>query len=635
VGRCGLAVALLVALPAWAQTAPPAAPPEDPAPAAGAGSTEADATKTSETGPQAGALPVARIPAALESLERAWSAPAHRLAERVARTRREADQLGLASLDPLARAVLIEAGDATPLERANAAVELAPDLPVAHWARARASWDSGAGVGNALDAAFDALRALPRHLESSLWLGATASVLGYAALLAAALAFITARGLAALPHAAHDLADRIERSMPAPARVAAVAAAVLLPAALGEGVLGAALGLFALGMLYGSAAERRALGGAAVLVVLALHPLAHVAGQQLGALGSDPVAEATWAGESGFLDPVALARLERADRVDALATHALALRARRAGDLAQADARYAALVATQPSDPVVLNNAANVRLALGDTNGAIDLYRRATAEKASAVVWFNLSQAHGRAIQVEEHERALAAAQSIDEKAVSELTARMSDASAGYTVELPLPIEQIRERLAGADAAPVAAQLRRPVAPGMLGRWAWLPALSFALLAGLALAAAGRIERSGGCAECGTRLCRRCGTPGDSQRLCAGCARRRLEAHRGGPWDAARPEAASGPAALLAGVLRVAGYLLPGLVGRAPRRPTLAVAALVAGAAALAAFVGRHGIVSDPASVGGAGPLALGCASAALAALHAGLASAARAGGRR
>jgi tetratricopeptide (TPR) repeat protein len=593
---------------------------------------------SSATGAAFGAAqPVRRAPVAaeIESLERAWTAPARRLEERVSRTRAVADELGVGSLDPLARALLLDTGEGTPLERAAGAVALAPDLPAAHWALARAGWQSGAGIMRVLAAGWNAVVALPEHLEASLWLGATASVLAFVALLAAGLAFIAGRGLAALPHAAHDLADRIEPTMPGHARVASVAVAVLLLAALGEGLLGAALGLFGLAMLYADAAERRALAIAAALVVVALHPLAQLAGRELAALGSDPVAESTWAAEGGFVDPVALGRLERADGSDPLANHALALRARRAGDLADADARYAALLAAQPHDVVVLNNAANVRLALGDTSGAIDLYRRATAEKASALIWFNLSQAHGRAIQVEEHERALAAAQAIDPEAVGDLTRRLSDANANLTAELPLPLERIRARLARADGGPAAAELRRPLAPGLLGRTALPPAIAFAALGTLALAMATRFERSRTCAECGTRLCRRCGSAGGSHGLCAGCARRRLDAHHGGPWEGGRAEAGSALAALVARASRVAERVLPGVVGRAPRRPAQALAALVAGAAATAAWIGRHGIVSDPASVGGAGPFAFGCAAAALGALYVALAAAAGAGGRR
>jgi len=625
----GLALALGVALGAGAETAPGPATQPSGAPAAPASGPATAAAASPPTVPADG-RERPRIAPQLDSLERAWFAPARRLDERVSRTRTEADQLGVIDLDPLARAVLLGVGEATPLERAAAAVELAPDLPAAHWALARARLASGDVLGG-VGAASNALRALGRHLESSLWLTVSASVLAYLAMLAAGLVFIAGRGLAALPHAAHDLADRIEPSMPELARLALVVAAALAPAALGQGVVGAAPGLLMLGMIYAGVAERRALGAAALLVVFALHPLAERAGQELAALGSDAVAEAAWAGESGFLDPVDLARLERADPADPLAIQALAARAQRAGDLAQADLRYAALVAAEPSDPVALNNAAGVRLALGDTSGAIDLYRRATAESRSALVWFNLSQAHGRAIQVEEHERALEAAQAIDTEVVDDLTRRLSDANAGYTAQLPFPLASVRERLAHGDGEPFAAELRRPLAPGVLGRSAWLAIAAFALAAGLAVWLSGRFDRSSSCPECGARLCARCGTPRGSHGLCAACARRRLEAHHGGPWDAGR----AGASKLAARARRWGSRALPGLIGPPPRRPALALAANAAGAGALAAVLGRHGVVPDPASVGGAGPFAFVCAALLLLALHAALVAGAGVGGRR
>ena len=625
----GLALALGVALGAGAQTASGPAPLPSAVPASPATAPSA-APAVAQPTPAADGRERPLVAPQLDSLERAWFAPAQGLEERVSRTRREADQLGVIDLDPLARAVLLGVGEATPLERAAAAVELAPDLPAAHWALARARLAAGDVLGG-VGSASDALRALGRHLESSLWLTVSASVLAYLAMLAAGLAFIAGRGLAALPHAAHDLADRIEPSMPELARLALVAAAALAPAALGQGVVGAALGLLTLGMIYAGIGERRALGAAALLVVFALHPLARHAGQELAALGSDAVAEAAWAGESGFLDPVDLARLERADPGDPLALQARAARAQRAGDLAQADQRYAALVAAEPSDAVALNNAAGVRLALGDTSGAIDLYRRAAAESRSALVWFNLSQAHGRAIQVEEHERALEAAQAIDTEVVDDLTRRLSDANTGYTAQLPFPIGSVRERLAHGDGEPFAAALRRPLAPGALGRSPWLAMAAFALAAGLAIWLSGRFDRSSSCPECGARLCVRCGTPRGSHGLCAACARRRLEAHHGGPWEAAR----AGVSKLAVRARRWGARALPGLVGPLPRRPALALAANLAGAGALAAALGRHGVVPDPASVGGAGPLAFVCAALLLLALHAALAAGAGAGGRR
>src|SRR5690606_2949577 len=111
---------------------------------------------------------------------------------------------------------------------------------------------------------------------------------------------------------------------------------------------------------------------------------------------------------------------------DPIAVQALAQWQRRAGDLAAADARYAALLARAEEDPALLNNAAAVKLALADPEAAIDLYRRALEVRPSALVWFNLSQAHGAAIDVEQHDRALAAAQAMDPEVVRDLTERLA-----------------------------------------------------------------------------------------------------------------------------------------------------------------------------------------------------------------
>ena len=590
--------------------------------------------------PAVAPAPAPRLPGPLiERIERAWSGEAENLADRARRTRAAADETGVASVDSLARALVFGGGDlGTPEQRAEAAVLLAPDLPAAHAALARARFASGS-LGGAASSALGAIGALSRSLDGWLWLAATGWVLLHFALAGGALLYLGTRGLASVSHAAHDLGDRIEPSMPEFSRVALLAALTLLPAALGEGVAGAALVLFVLASWQGSRAQQIALATAALLLVAAIHPVAQRAGAQLSAIGADPIVAAAAAAESGALDPVDAERLSRAapdpttqpaaQRDDPLAMYALAQWARRSGDLAAADSRFEALVARDGADPVALASAASAKLAIGDPKAAVELYRRAIASQPSALLWFDLSQAHGRAIDVEQHDRALAAAQSLDGDAVSELTVHLAGSREAYVAELPLPQQRLRDRLAAHDSGLAAALLRRPLAPGLLGRSSWLAALAVAAAGVLGEALRRRLEASASCLDCGTRLCRHCGTARDVLRhgagaepRCESCVARRIEARAGAGWDSS----SNGTRARLLRGANALGWLLPGLVGRSSQWPALGLCAALCAAGALAFGLGADAVVPDPASVGLAGAIAFGALTALCVALYAAIA---------
>jgi hypothetical protein len=348
-------------------------------------------------------------------------------------------------------------------------------------------------------------------------------------------------------------------------------------------------------------------------------PLAGAAGRRLEVFASDPVAIASWAAETGFVDPVDAARLAHAGAADPLAQRALARHAHRAGDLAGAEAIYAELVEAAPEDVLALSDAARVELELGDTESAVELYRRAIEQRPSAELWFDLSQAHARAIDIEAHEAALAAAQELDPETTRELTQQLAVGGPTERVALPLSAGALRERVLARSNSAAGDALRARIAAGALGRTPWLLAiaLAVALAAGIALSHA--FEPSRACVECGTRLCPRCETGEPASVLCARCSRRRVEARHGGPWDAGRAEAEGGsPAAVR--LRRVARGVVPGLFDVEPARPAAALATLLAAAGAVSFWLARAGAVPDPASAGAAGTLLFGAVALALAA---------------
>jgi len=602
-GRRAAAAALaacLVALaaPPRASAADVPAPTPDPAPPATAGATAA-----------------ADAP---DLIERAWLAPAASLSERTLRTRRAALEAGVWSLDPAAR-VLLSGGEESAEERAAAAAQLAPDLPAARMANALALWRRGDAPFAAFREALAALAAFARHLEAGLWLAASALALLALGLVAGGLACALSAGAIAAPHAAHDLGDALGGDAPAFARMALVATLVGVPGLLGEGMLGVALGIFALGALYGTRRERVALAAAAAAIWVGLFPAAHSAGRCLEALAADPVAAAAAAADRGSAGRVEMARLRAAAEAgaatsdDPLAARVLAKLARREARLGEADARYQPLLGAT-ADPALLNDAANVRLRLGHLDAALDLYERSIQGAAQPAVLFNLSQAHARSFEVEALTRTLERAQALDAELVAELTSVQGVSVAGdFVVDLPLPARLLWERLARAgDGRAFAAELRRPIAPGRLGAE---PALALAALAAPVLLGSiggARIDRSRWCARCGRRSCPRCDGAARDAELCGSCHRLFFE-----PDQTQRELRVARVAALeerrrrLDRTATLAALLVPGAAGLAAGRPLRALAACVSFAIALGALVGRRGVVPDPWVAGAAGPAAL------------------------
>jgi tetratricopeptide (TPR) repeat protein len=488
---------------------------------------------------------------------------------------------------------------------------LAPDLPAAQAALAAALLTQESDPVGSLQAAVRSLRTLSLHLEASLWLSATSFTLLSWVLVGAGFLFIASAALLSLPAASHDLGDLLDQSMPGFARVALVGALLLLPVALGEGLLGWAVGLFAIAFCYADSSRRLALGSAAVLLITGLYPAAELAGRALAALGSDAVAEAAYATERGLASSLDLQRLTRVEGTDSLATRALALHAKRAGDLKAADTRYRRLIGTTP-DPLVLNNAANVRLELRDIDGAIDFYERAVADLPSAApIWFNLAQAYGRSIRVEDHAAALAEAQSLDAEFVRELTGILTYTGGGYVADLAIPAAELRGRLLEAPRPEAAARLRAPLAPGRLGADLPTSTAAFALLAILSVLVRLRFEPSRHCAECGKRICPRCPSRPARKALCQGCVRL---LHRPETVDpmlrTARLEGLRRRAERIRQLRRAAALLVPGFAGLLSGRPALSLLGLLVFLGAVAGVFGSKGVVCDPLSVGQAGPLA-------------------------
>jgi tetratricopeptide (TPR) repeat protein len=513
-------------------------------------------------------------------IERAWFAPAVSLEERVWHTRRVALERGVWNLDGPARALIV--GGRTPLERAHAAVNLAPDLPAGRMELAKALWLHGGSPLSAVRTAAGALTAFWRHLEGRLWLAGSLLVVLAAALVGGGLLCIAVMSLFTAPHAAHDLGDLFCRSMPGFARAALLGSALLLFVVLGEGLFGLALGLLAVGVIYGRAGQRVVLVLAGAALVIGAYPVARLAGATLGALPADPVAQAALATGQGLVLPADVARLEAADEDDLLAKQALARLARSTGNLGRADAIYQQLLVSLPDDVSMLNNAANVRLHLGHMEAALDLYRRALEIDESPVVLYNLSQAYGQAFQVDDLTETLELAQALDGDLVADLTRLQGTQPEGFVVDLPLSNAMLWQRIFDPRGGEhFAAEFRAPVAPGRLGRSP--VAAAGALLAVIVGGACNRLFYQPEQTDRGLRL--------------------------------ARIEALRDREARLDKLAWGVSIALPAAAGLVSRRPLHSLLGAVFFAIAVGALVWRDGAVADPLVAGAAGPFAFLCVS--------------------
>ena len=530
--------------------------------------------------------------------------------ERTERMRRASLELGVWSFDAAAHALDAAPGDADRVAAARAAVELAPDLPSAHMSLARELWLQGDSPMAALRAVVAGLRSIGRHLEASLWFGGSGLFLLAVALVGGGLLCAFVAVLHQLPHAAHDLGHLFSRRTPGFARAALLCALLLVPLAIGEGALGLALALIGVATLWGGRAQRIAMALAAAGIALGAHPVARHAGVALAALAEDPVASAAHAVNHGFATPMEISRLVAAGD-DRLAWRALAIHARRRGNLGEADAIYQRLIGDgSGTDVSLLNNAANVRLELGHMESAIGLYELAVAREESPIVLFNMAQAHGRAFQVEDLNRRLSRAQELGGELVARITGLQGTDTVGFVVDLPIPGTLFYERtLAARPGGDVARAWLAPFAPGRLGSDPLALGGAAALVVVIGAILGSRLEPSRSCTRCGGRICSRCEERGTAGELCDGC--NQLFYHPERTDRALRTQRVNELRLREQRVERLrslCSVLVPGAAGLLAKRPVSCWLGASGFTLAVAALVWRHGVVPDPLVAGTAAP---------------------------
>ncbi len=541
-------------------------------------------------------------------VERAWFQDSDGIAGRAAKMRVTALALGIKNLDSAARALIAPDDSGNALADTMLAVRLAPDLPIAHMALAWVMWREGDRLA-AVGQASDGIRAIFRNFEAMAWLVGSLLVMIAVVFITAPLLFIFNVGVSVFGRASHDLGDLFGVQMPNAARAALLGTLLLVPLALGEGIMGLVMALFALGFIYGTSRHRMALCLAVAFFMMGMYPVAHTAGTVLIALDSDPVAAATLAVVQGVETQADIDLLEGAGETEFLAKHVLAVRARWLGRTDEAIDRYSALLESNPRNPEVLTNLANLRFLTGDSKSAVELYERSAGLVDSAKLMFNLSQANARLFHIEEFESALRAAQRVDADMVAELS-RVGDAN--FVADLPFPLSLLRSRLLAAAGRQVTPKIAIDfLMPGWLGRdWTHLAA-GFALLAVLGALLSSRFDRASSCSRCRRRICARCDRTVWNGETCDGCHHL---FHRPETTDPVlrmnRLYELQARDTRLGRLVLAVSILVPGAGGLLARRPDLGFLGILACGFGVVFLTWHDGVVPDPLAVGTAGTLA-------------------------
>ncbi|HYV49550.1 MAG TPA: hypothetical protein VFA20_32045 [Myxococcaceae bacterium] len=455
------------------------------------------------------------------------------------------DELGIADLEPISVGFIREAdvrakgGDAPgAVALANAAVQLSPHLPSAHFALAEARFRTDmAGVVEWGGAAWDGVRQLwtdPRYARPALGDLGAGALFALTATAVAAVLMLFARKARYFHHDFHHLFPRAA----APWQSAAMVALLLsLPVVFRAGLAPLLLVLFAASCLYLSTAERAV--GAALVACLGVVPLLGGSLTSATAFSGTP-AEDVYALERGGLEasPAAdrVARRASDGKASYAELFALGRYQLRRGQLDSALERFKAAASKRPSDARLLTNMGNAMLARGDADGAADSYKSASqADAALAAPLFNVSKLYARRSRVLRTELV---GQELDRSITARDRANALDPSLAKRVDPPeddLAVNRflISPELSISELDPIAAadgqgdKVVEQLSATLVGKpdlLSWIyPGLLAALLFGAGFASrTGAV--SGACQKCGRPVCKRCDPelPARSE-LCAQC----------------------------------------------------------------------------------------------------------------
>ncbi|MBS2025256.1 MAG: tetratricopeptide repeat protein [Deltaproteobacteria bacterium] len=500
-------------------------------------------------------------------------------------------------------------------KRCLLAVELAPALAEAHTCKARAIFaEDFTAVGSSIAALRDAVRYSwtdPRVQRSVFTNTATVFLFGILIAGVAFVALLFARYAKLYLHDFHHIFPKGAR--PWQTRLLSVAL-VLSPIFLQLGPVPLLFTALAATAIYVSTLEMAV--GLAVLVTVAAAPFGAEGIARLAAYGG--AAADVWLIEHGVGTTAALQRLNR--RLEAQSefpvAFSLARRAKREGDLAQAEALYKKATESTGLSTEALaaarNNLGNVYLLSGDSARAMAQYQQAAdLQDGMAAVHFNMSRALGLGgvEQLEKVQAEQARAKELDRAAIDAFTGNslvVNRKANRFLIDVSLPDATLDPLNANESllAEPVGDEARALLGGPLPAGFAPI----FPLVAGMAFVALhflrGRIKPSGRCERCGREVCKRCDEDArPSEALCAQCVNVFVRRNNVDPTERFKKEQAVKQyqerrtlMLRLAGLVSGAGHVLIGY----PLRGALF---LLLGGCALGSILFWAGVARDPTAV--------------------------------
>ncbi len=450
--------------------------------------------------------------------------------EQLAKTILFRQERGIPDLPAPAAALLYEAAQAAQQKRFEDALrltdlarKLSPSDPATHFLRASVIFrENRLHVLSSLEAWLDGWAALFRDYRSFFpWL-LNQAVWLTGALLLSAVIFILVQAYQVFPHLAHDL-SHFTGGMAWPWYILpplALVACLLTGLGFLWWLLAVPLAL----VFHLRPRERLSLAvGVALLASLPALILALTLGKAYhGPSPSRVLFEVERAGDG--LNGMAALKPFLEGATDPRFPLAAALLHKRAGDLAGAEMWLGKAAALSPQNPAVLNNLGNVMLLTGRVDDAIRQYQAAIKLSEDARIHFNLSQAYRANLQLEEGERELSTAQSLDPGTLSQYTSVTLEGGLSPTADITGTMKDSVSSLLAptGDALAFRDALWKEILPGIPFGSAIPLFLGAALALLVSFPLAGWLEPSSRCGKCGRLFCVRCTRP-NKEGICAQC----------------------------------------------------------------------------------------------------------------
>ncbi|MHC4732628.1 MAG: hypothetical protein ACYS6Z_18830 [Planctomycetota bacterium] len=423
---------------------------------------------------------------------------------------------GYGELPVLAAAALEMGGPAA----AQRAIDLAPSIPAVRYAVGREQRD-------ALEVARSVgllLSNLPSLVWLATWIGAAAGL----ALLTSVAVVVGVGFVRTIPIHGHQIGHAShERAPPSwPGALVVASGLALLPlAGAGPALIVALAGI--LSALRLPRGQGVGIGVGLLLACVLLGPGLEIWSRVATLPGRDPAAFAAWRIERQQPLPGDRARLEAAvaARPDDPALQLVrAVAWKQAGDLERTDQVLEQMPAQlSPRLRARQRNLGGILLlARGEVREATRAFEEAAAAEKSAAVFYNLSQAHGRALRLIEQGNFFAAARDLEPQLVSRYTAFRTANVHDYLIQAPVPLATYLGWAVAPsrEAAALAREIRDRALGPSLPEHAWL-AVGVLGLASLLYRRSG-IRR---CTRCLRVICGRCSPDlSSAARTCSRCA---------------------------------------------------------------------------------------------------------------